>query len=42
MAKKPTMKAAAKAAPSTPPKEEIRGGYVRKIGPNAKLGKGVK
>jgi len=42
MAKKPTMKVAAKAAPSTSPKEEIRKGYVRKIGPNAKLGKGVK
>lgn len=42
MAKKPTMKAAAKAAPSIPPKEEVRKGYVRKIGPNVKLGKGVK
>lgn len=42
MAKKPTLKAAAKAAPSIPPKEEIRKGYVRKLGPNVKLGKGVK
>ncbi len=40
MARKPTMKAAAKAAPS--PKEETRKGYVRKLGPNTKLGKGVK
>ena len=42
MAKKPTLKAAAKAAPSTSPKEEIRKGYTATIGPNAKLGKGVK
>lgn len=42
MAKKPTLKAAAKAAPSTSPKEETRKGYTVKIGPNAKLGKGVK
>jgi len=40
MAKKPTMKAAAKAAPS--PKTELRKGYERKLGPNVKLGKGVK
>ena len=42
MAKKPTLKAAAKAAPSTSPKEEIRQGYVRTVGSLAKLGKGVK
>ena len=40
MAKKPTMKAAAKAAPSS--QKEIRGGYVRKLGPNTKLGKGAR
>jgi hypothetical protein len=42
MAKKPTLKAAAKAAPSSSPKKEIRQGYVRTVGSLAKLGKGVK
>lgn len=42
MAKKPTLKAAAKAAPSASPKEETRKGYTVKIGSLAKLGKGVK
>lgn len=44
MAKKPTMKAAAKAAPS-PKKEDpkdIGKGYVRAFGPNVKLGKDIK
>jgi hypothetical protein len=41
MARKPIKKVAVKAAPSTPPKEEIRKGYVRTFGPNVKLGKGV-
>jgi len=41
MAKKPTeKKVAEKSAPST--QKEIRGGYVRTLGPNVKLGKGAK